>query len=198
MTTPPPDPNALYADYSCSMQRRNSLGATTKTPRLSTGTTRKFKTRRSQSTISSISHVFADEATTKGQAGLSVSGMKLRSEKNLDGNQGRSGETGQASETLTDPFKEEEQTLIRPDYHHHADPEEPSEDFEREEVERMVEASERSEIEPREELLFRGKSKSETKSNKWRKKTIISSQAEQESQEKLEVFVRRAHGFTTN
>ena len=152
------------------MQRRNSLGATTKTPRLSTGTTRKFKTRRSQSTISSISHVFADEATTKGQAGLSVSGMKLRSEKNLDGNQGRSGETGQASETLTDPFKEEEQTLIRPDYHHHADPEEPSEDFEREEVERMVEASERSEIEPREELLFRGKSESETKSNKWRKK----------------------------
>ena len=103
------------------MQRRDSLGAITKIPRLSTGTTRKFKTRRSQSTVSSISDVFADEATTKGQAGLSVSGMKLRSEKNLDGNQGRSGETGQASETLTGPFKEGEQTMIRPDYHHHAD-----------------------------------------------------------------------------
>ena len=95
--------------------------------------------------------------------------MKLRSEKNLDGNQGRSVETGQASETLTDPFEEGEQTLIRPDYHHHADLEEPGEDFEREGVERTKEASERSEVEPREELLFRGMSKSETKSNKWRK-----------------------------
>ena len=138
------------------MQRRDLLGATTKIPRLSTGTTRMFKTRRSQSTVSSISDVFADEATTKVQAGLSVSGMKLRSEKNIDGNQGRSGETRQASVTLTDPFEEGEQTLIRPDYHHHADLEEPGEDFEREEVERTEEASERSEVEPREELLFRG------------------------------------------
>ena len=88
-----------------SMQRRDSLGTTTKIPRLSTVTTQKFKTRRSQSTISSISEVFADEATTKGQAGLSVSGMKLRSEKNFDGNQGRNGESGQASETLTDPSR---------------------------------------------------------------------------------------------
>ena len=32
-----------------------------------------------------------------------------------------------------------------------------------------MEAAERSEVEPREELLFRGMSKSETKSNKWRK-----------------------------
>ena len=95
--------------------------------------------------------------------------MKLRSEKNLDGNQGQSGETGQASETLTDPFEEGEQTLTRPDYHHHADLEEPGEAFEREEVERTEEASERSEAEPREEVLFRGMSKSETKGNKWRK-----------------------------
>ena len=152
-----------------SMQRRDSLGATTKILRLSTGTTQKFQTRRSQSTISSISDVFADEATTKGQADLSVSRMKLRSEKNLDGNQGRSVETGQASETLMDSFKEGEQTLIRPHCHHHADLEEPGKDFEREEVERTVEASERSEVEPREELLFRGMSKSKTKSNKWRK-----------------------------
>ena len=84
------------------MQRGDSLGATNKIPWLSTATTRKFKTRRSQSTVSSISDVFADEATTKGQPGLSVSGMKLKSEKNLDGNQRPNGETGQASETLTD------------------------------------------------------------------------------------------------
>ena len=71
-----------------SMHRRDSLGAITKILRLSTETIRKFKTRRSQSTASSISDVFADKADTKGQAGLSVSGMKLRSQKNLDGNQG--------------------------------------------------------------------------------------------------------------
>ena len=152
-----------------SMQRRDSLGATTKIPSLRTRTTGKFRTRRSRSTISSIFDVFADEATTKVQAGLSVSGMKLRSEKNLDGNHGRSVETGQASKTLTDPFEEGEQTLIRPDYHHHADVEEPVEDFEREEVELKEEASERSEVEPREELLFRGMSKSKTKGNKRRK-----------------------------
>ena len=86
-----------------------------------------------------------------------MSGMKLRNDKNLDGNQGRSFETGQASETLTDPFEEGEQTLIRPDYHHHAYLEEPGEDFERGGgIERKEEASERSEVEPREELLFRG------------------------------------------
>ena len=63
-----------------SMQRRDSLWTTTKIPRLSTGNTRKFKIRRSQSAVSSISDVFADEATTKGQAGISVNGMKQRSE----------------------------------------------------------------------------------------------------------------------
>ena len=70
------------------LQRRSSLVVTTKIPRLSTGTTRKFKRRRSRSTISSVSDVFADEATTRDQAGLSVSGMKLRSEKNLNGDKG--------------------------------------------------------------------------------------------------------------
>ena len=100
-----------------------------------------------------MSDVFADEATTKGQADLSVSGMKLRSEKNLDGNQGQSSETEWARETLMDPFEEGEQTLIRPDYHHHADLEEPGEDFEREEVERTEEATERSEAEPREDIV---------------------------------------------
>ena len=95
-----------------------------------------------------------------------MSGKKLRSKKNLDGNQGRSVEAGPASETLMDPFEEGEQPLIRSDYHHHADLEEPGQDFEREEVERTEEASEPSEVEPREEVLFRGMFKSETKSNK--------------------------------
>ena len=144
-----------------SMQRRDSLGSTTKIPRLSKGSTRKFKTRRSQSSFSSASDVFAENESTKGQPDLSVSGMRLRSEKNLDDDQRRSAEAGTASETLVDPFDEGEQTLIRPDF-------EPSEDLEREEVERTEETSERSEVEPREEVLFKGMSKSETKSHRWR------------------------------
>ena len=87
--------------------------------------------------------------------------MKLRSEKNLDGNQGRSAEAGPASEALVGPFDEGERMLIRPDF-------EPSEDLEREKVERTEEVSERSEVEPREEGLLRGMSKSETKSHRWR------------------------------
>ena len=80
--------------------------------------------------------------------------MKLRREKNLNGDEGRSAEAGPAIETPTDPFEKGEQTLTRPDYHHHADLEEPGEDFEWEGVERTEEASERSEVEAREELLF--------------------------------------------
>ena len=106
------------------MQPRDLLGLTTKISRLSMGSTRKFRTRRNQSSFSSVPYVFADNESTKGQADLSVSEMKLRSEKNL---------------------------------------------LEREEVERTEEASERSEVEPREEVLFRGMSKSQTKSHKWRK-----------------------------
>ena len=67
-----------------------------------------------------------------------------------------------ASEALADPFDEGERTLIQHDF-------EPSEDLGQAEVERTEEASEHSEVEPREELLFRGMSKSETKSHKWRK-----------------------------
>ena len=67
------------------MQRRDSLGLTTKILRLSKGSTRKFETRRSQSSFSSASDVFADNKSTKGQADLLVSEMKLRSDKNLDG-----------------------------------------------------------------------------------------------------------------
>ena len=144
------------------MQRRDSLGSTTKIPKQSKGSTRKFRTRRSQSSVSSVPDVFADNQTTKGQAGLSVSEMKLRSEKNLDGDQGRNAEAGPASDTLVDPFDEGERTLIRPDF-------EPSEDLEWKEVERTEETSERSEVEPREEVLFRGMSKSETKSHRWRR-----------------------------
>ena len=143
------------------MQRRDSLGSFTKIPRLSKGSTQKFKTRRSQSSFSSASDVFADNESTKGQVDLSVSGMKLRSEKNLDGYQGRSAEAGPASEALVDPFDERERTLIRPDF-------EPSEDLEREEFERTEEASELSEVERREEVLFRGMSKSDIETHRWR------------------------------
>ena len=142
------------------MQRRDSLGSTTNVPRLSKGSTRKFKNRRSQSSFSSASVVFAENESTKGQADLSVSEMKLRSEKNLDGDQGRSAEAGPASETLVDPFDQGERTLIRPDF-------EPNEDLERKEVERAEKTSERSEVEPRKEVLFRGMSKSETKSHRY-------------------------------
>ena len=93
----------------------------------------------------------------------------MRSEKNLDGNQARSAEAGSASETPTDFFEEREQTLTRPDLHHHANLEEPGEDLEREEVERTEEATERSEVEAREKMSFKRMFKSETKSNKWGK-----------------------------
>ena len=118
------------------MQRRDPLGSTTKIPRLIKGSTRKSKTRRSQSSFSSASDAFAGDESTKGQLDLSVSKMKLRSAKNLDGNQGRNAEVGPASETLVDLFDEEERTLIRPEF-------EPDEDLEREEVERTEETSER-------------------------------------------------------
>ena len=137
------------------MQRRDSLGSTTKIPRLSKGSTRKFRTRRSQTSFSSASDAFAEDESTKGQPDLSVSEMKLRSEKNLDGNQRRSAEAEPASETLVDPFDEGERTLIRPDF-------EPDEVLEREEAERTEETSERPEVEPREEVWYRGMSKSET------------------------------------
>ena len=121
------------------MQRRDSLGSTTKIPKLSKGSTRKFRTRRSQTSFSSASDAFAEDESTKGQPDLSVSEMKLRSEKNLDGNQRRSAEAEPASETLVDPFDEGERTLIRPDF-------EPDEVLEREEAERTEET--RSSISP--------------------------------------------------
>ena len=48
------------------MQRRDSLGETTKIPSLSTGSTRRFRSRRSQSSIGSI--VFACETASEGHS----------------------------------------------------------------------------------------------------------------------------------
>ena len=79
--------------------------------------------------------------------------MKLRSEKNLDGNQGRNFEARPASETLMEPFEEGKQTLILPDF-------EPA---------RTLNGRELKERRRPRSVLFRGMSKSETKSNKWRK-----------------------------
>ena len=74
-----------------------------------------FKSLRSQSSISSISDALACGATSEGQSDLSVSGMKLRSERNIDGDEGRNAEAGAAKVTPTDAFEEGEQTLIRSD-----------------------------------------------------------------------------------
>ena len=59
-----------------------------KIPRLSTGSTRRFKSRRSQSSFGSISDVFACEATCEGHSDLSVREMKLRTEMILNGDEG--------------------------------------------------------------------------------------------------------------
>ena len=64
------------------MQRRDSLEEANKTPRLTTGSTRRFKSRRSQSSTGSNSDVFACEAASKGHSDLSVNGRKLGNEKN--------------------------------------------------------------------------------------------------------------------
>ena len=77
--------------------------------------------------------------------------------------------------TPTDPFEEGEQTQIRPDRHHHDDLEEPGDDFERDGIEKSQWTSELSETNAGEELLFKGTSKSETKSNSERKEEKSSS-----------------------
>ena len=66
------------------MQRRDSLGETTKIHRLSTGSTRRFESRRRQSSIGSICDVFACEAASEGHSDLSMSGMKLRKERRIE------------------------------------------------------------------------------------------------------------------
>ena len=151
------------------MQRRDSPGELTKIPKLSTGSTRRFRSRRSQPSISSITDVFAGEAASEGSSDFSVSGMKLRSEKNRDGDDEEDAKAGAANVKTTDPFEEGEQTLIRLDHHYREDPEEPGEEPEWEETGETQEPSERSEVGIREELLFKGTSKSETKGNSRRK-----------------------------
>ena len=92
----------------------------------------------------------------------------MRSEKHRDGEEGRDVEAGAANVTPHDPFEEGEQTLFRPDHNHHKVPEEPGEELEPEEAEEIQGTSERSKVGMRGELLFKGTSKSETKSNMWR------------------------------
>ena len=95
--------------------------------------------------------------------------MKPRSEKNWDDDEGRDAEAGAANVTSTDPFEEGEQTPIRLDHNQREDLEEPGEEFERDETEKIQETSERSEAGVREKLLFEGTSESETKNNSRRK-----------------------------
>ena len=92
--------------------------------------------------------------------------MKLRSERNIDGDEGRNTKAGAANVTPTDAFEEGEQTLIRPNHRHHEDLEKPGDDFEREGSGKPHKTSERSEASAREELLFKRMSKLETKSNR--------------------------------
>ena len=95
--------------------------------------------------------------------------------------------------TPTYHFEEGEQTLIRPDHHHHEEPKEPGEELERKESEEI--SFNQIEVGVREELLFKGTSKSETKSNGRRKKTIISSEAGQECDDVEYKSERRAAKF---
>ena len=96
-------------------------------------------------------------------------GMKLRSEKNRDGDEERDAEAGETNVTPSDPFEEGEQTLIRTDHHHRVDPEDPGEEVEREEKETTQETKERSEVRVREEMLFNRNLQIRDQSKSWRK-----------------------------
>ena len=102
--------------------------------------------------------------------------------KRIENIEERDTEVGAANVTPTDPFDEGEQTQIRPDHHHHKDLEDPGEELEPEEIEETQETSERSEVGVREELLFKGTSKSKT----------ISSEAGQECDDVEHKSERRA------
>ena len=60
--------------------------------------------------------------------------------------------------TPTDPFEEGEQTLIRPDHHHHEDLEERSDDFEREGIEKPQRTSAHSEANAGRDCCSEGRS----------------------------------------
>ena len=66
---------------------------------------------------------------------LLVSGMKLRSEKNLDGKEGQKNEAEEANLKPTDPIGEREQTLSRRNCNHHEDLEWSADNFEPERIE---------------------------------------------------------------
>ena len=56
------------------MEREDSLGEATRIPKLDTGRTCRFKSRRNQSSVSSISDVPVCESTSEGCGDLLVSG----------------------------------------------------------------------------------------------------------------------------
>ena len=109
------------------MQRRDSLGLTTKIPRLTKGSTRKFKTRLSQFSFSSVSDVFADNESTKGQAFSERNETKKREEPRWQSRAKCRGRTGERS--AYGLLRRRGKMLIRPVF-------EPGEDIEREEFQR--------------------------------------------------------------
>ena len=62
-----------------------------------------------------------------------------------------------ANVTQPDPFKEGEETLIKPDHHHHGDLEGTGDDVERESIEELGETSERSKANAGEKLFSRAR-----------------------------------------
>ena len=96
-------------------------------------------------------------------------GIKLRSEKNLDGEERRSAETRAANMTPTHPFEEGKKTLIRPNCHHHEDLQGSRDDLKREKNEESQKTSEHSEAHTGEKIVFKGTSRSETENSGRRK-----------------------------
>ena len=95
--------------------------------------------------------------------------MNVRSEKNLDGDEGGNADAEMANVIPPDFFDGGEQTLIRPDRHHHDDLERSVDDSERERIEVSDKTSEHSEANAGEEQSFNGTYKSDTKSDIRRK-----------------------------
>ena len=88
------------------MEREDSLVEVIKIPK------RRLKLRRNQTFVSSTSDVIVSEATSEERGDLLVSGLKLRSKKNLDGNEARTSVAGTTNLTPPDRFEEEEQMLL--------------------------------------------------------------------------------------
>ena len=105
---------------------RGGLASKIIIPRLSTGNSRRFRSWCRKTSVSSISGVFADEETSEGRCDHSVSGMKLRSKKNLDGDEGQSTAIGAVNMSPNDHFVEGEQTVNRCYRYQHDAPEGPA------------------------------------------------------------------------